>query len=98
MTTAASPVHPAVAARPAEPALPVGFRLDTITSNLDLPTTFVFVPDGRIFIAEKSGRVKIWKDGQLYAQPLIDIHGEVNDFVDRGLLGMALSMRRRKTA
>lgn len=89
--TAALP-HPqsAVAARLAQLTLPGGFRLDTITSNLDLPTTFAFAPDGRIFIAEKSGRVKIWKDGQLYAQPLIDIRDEVNDFVDRGLLGMAV--------
>jgi glucose/arabinose dehydrogenase len=78
------------AARPAQLTLPDGFRLDTITSNLSLPTAFAFVPDGRIFIAEKSGRVKVWKDGQLYAQPLIDIRDEVNDFVDRGLLGMAV--------
>ena len=82
--------HPAVAVRPAQVALPDGFRLDTLTSNLSLPTAFAFVPDGRIFIAEKSGRVKIWKDGQVYAQPLIDIRDEVNDFVDRGLLGMAI--------
>jgi glucose/arabinose dehydrogenase len=45
---------------------------------------------GRVFIAEKAGRVKIWKDGVLYARPLIDIRDEVNNFVDRGLIGMAL--------
>jgi len=70
--------------------VPLGFRVETLTSNLELPTTFAFAPDGRIFIAEKTGRVKIWKDGVLYARPLIDLRDEVNSFVDRGLIGMAL--------
>jgi glucose/arabinose dehydrogenase len=70
--------------------VPKGFRVETITSNLELPTTFAFAPDGRIFIAEKAGRVKVWKDGVLYARPLIDLRDEVNSFVDRGLIGMAL--------
>jgi glucose/arabinose dehydrogenase len=90
IATALPQAHPAAAARPAQLTLSQGFRLDAITSNLSLPTAFAFVPDGRIFIAEKGGRVKVWKDGQLYAQPLIDISDEVNDFVDRGLLGMAV--------
>lgn len=78
-------------ARPmAAPIVPSGFRLESVLSGLDLPTTFAFAPDGRIFIAEKSGRVKVWKDGQLYARPVIDLRDEVNDFVDRGLIGMAL--------
>jgi len=70
--------------------VPPGFKVEPITSKLELPTTFAFAPDGRIFIAEKAGRVKVWKDGVLYAQPLIDIRDEVNSFVDRGLIGMAL--------
>ncbi len=43
-----------------------------------------------MFIAEKAGRVKTWKDGVLYGQPLIDIRDEVADFNDRGLLGIAV--------
>lgn len=70
--------------------LPAGFKIETITGNLDLPVGFQFVPDGRIFILEKAGRVKVWKNGQLYAQPMLDIRDEVNDFVDRGLLGIAI--------
>jgi len=70
--------------------VPPGFRVETIAANLELPTTFAFAPDGRIFIAEKTGRVKVWKDGVLYARPLIDLRDEVNSFVDRGLIGMAL--------
>jgi glucose/arabinose dehydrogenase len=74
----------------AELKIPTGFGIETVIGDLDLPAAFTFVPDGRIFVAEKSGRVKVWKDGHVLAQPLIDIRDDVNDFVDRGLLGMAI--------
>ncbi len=82
--------NPVAHARPRQLELPPGFRVEQIVADLELPTTFAFAPDGRVFIAEKNGRVKVWKDGVLYAQPLIDIRDEVNNFVDRGLIGMAL--------
>jgi glucose/arabinose dehydrogenase len=66
------------------------FVIEKITDNLELPVGFDFAPDGRIFILEKAGRIKIWKDGVLYARPLLDIRDEVNEFVDRGLLGIAV--------
>lgn len=66
------------------------FVVETLTETLELPTGFAFTPDGRALITEKAGRVKIWKDGVLYGQPLIDIRAEVTDFNDRGLLGIAI--------
>ena len=66
------------------------FIVETLTENLELPTGFVIAPDGRFFILEKAGRIKIWKSGTLYGRPLLDIRDEVNSFVDRGLLGIAL--------
>jgi glucose/arabinose dehydrogenase len=65
-------------------------KLELLTDALELPTTLAFTPDGRALIAEKSGRVKIWKDGVLYGQPLLDIREQVNDMNDRGLLGLAV--------
>jgi glucose/arabinose dehydrogenase len=70
--------------------IPNGFVIERLTENLELPTGFAFAPDGRIFIIEKAGRVKIWKDGVLYGQPLIDLRDEVNDSIDRGLIGIAV--------
>ncbi len=78
------------ASNPNQLKMPAGFKIEGITANLDLPVGFQFVPDGRIFILEKAGRVKVWKDGLLYTQPMLDIRDEVNDFVDRGLLGIAI--------
>ena len=59
-------------------------------AGLNLPTSFAFTPDGRIFIAEKSGVVRVFKNGALLPTPLIDISAKVNNYWDRGLIGMAL--------
>ena len=71
-------------------APPPGFTMETVLSGLDVPTSFAFAPDGRIFIAEKAGIVRVWKDGSLLPTPLIDISAEVNNYADRGLSGITL--------
>ena len=71
-------------------AAPPGFQPQTVVSGLNLPTSFAFTPDGRIFIAEKSGVVRVFKNGALLPTPLIDISAKVNNYWDRGLIGMAL--------
>ncbi len=77
--------------------MPANFVNEPVVSGLDTPTAMVFVPDGRIFVTEKAGRVRVVKNGALLATPLIDIsgrdatpYGHVNDFIDHGLLGIAL--------
>ena len=54
------------------------------------PTNFVFAPDGRIFVAQQNGVVRVFKNGALLPTPLIDLQDRVNDYWDHGLLGMAL--------
>ncbi|MCL6565916.1 MAG: PQQ-dependent sugar dehydrogenase, partial [Acidobacteriia bacterium] len=54
------------------------------------PVGVTFAPDGRMFIWQKNGIVRIYKDGALLGQPFIDISSKVNNFHDRGLLGFAL--------
>ena len=71
-------------------AAPLGFQPQTVVSGLNLPTSFAFAPDGRIFIAEKSGVVRVFKNGALLSTPVIDISAKVNNYWDRGLIGMAL--------
>ncbi len=70
-------------------SLPGGFSVQTLASGLNFPTSFAFLPDGRILIAEKQGVVKVYKNGALLATPLIDITGHVNDYWDHGLLAIA---------
>lgn len=66
-----------------------GFVTDTVVSALNLPTDFAFAPDGRIFISEKDGAIRIFKNGALLPTPYYTI-ANVNNFGDRGLLGLAL--------
>mgnify|MGYP000850458102 FL=1 len=73
--------------------LPHGFISEIVTEGMNLPTSFALAPDGRIFVAEKAGRVRVIKDGQLLETPFVDLTGEVNDSADRGLMGIAVHPR-----
>ena len=75
----------------AEPALPPGFQDTSAIGNLEQPTNFRFSPDGRIFVAEKAGVIRVFeglddKSPEVFA----DLRTEVYDHGDRGLLGLAL--------
>ncbi|MCP3140393.1 PQQ-dependent sugar dehydrogenase [Pyxidicoccus xibeiensis] len=64
--------------------------MEVVVSGLQLPTAFATLPDGRILIAEKSGVVRLFKDGVLQPTPFIDLRDRVNDIHDRGLLGLTV--------
>ena len=63
---------------------------ETIVSGLNQPVAIEFAPDGRMFIAEKAGVVRIFENGQLQESPFIDISAQVNNVRDRGLMGIAV--------
>src|SRR5829696_8610266 len=83
---------PAAAAAPMQP-VDGRFQDQAVLENLESPTAVRFAPppDGRIFVAEKSGTIRVYESGS-DQDPLItaDLADEVQDFWDRGLLGMAL--------
>ncbi len=68
--------------------LPAGFTETRIASGLPNPTAMAIAPDGRIFIAEQAGRLRVVKDGVLLTQPFVTL--SVNSLGERGLLGVAL--------
>lgn len=72
------------------PVLPTGFFAESVVSGLDLLVAVDWAPDGRMFIAEKSGVVRVFKNGALLPTPFIDISSQVNNANDRGLLGIAV--------
>jgi len=67
--------------------LPSGFQETSFVSGLSTPTAMEFAPDGRLFICEKSGQLRVIKNGQLLATPFLTI--PVTDDSERGLLGVA---------
>jgi glucose/arabinose dehydrogenase len=67
------------------------FAVDTVVSLPPFtPVGIRFAPDGRMFVWQKSGIVRIYKDGALLPTPFLDISDHVNNDHDRGMLGLAL--------
>lgn len=82
----------------AEPVLPSGFQDTTVPfegltpgQGLEEPTAFRFAPDGKVFVAEKSGKILVY-DSLADHEPTLfaDLRTEVYNGNDRGLLGLAL--------
>jgi glucose/arabinose dehydrogenase len=73
-------------------ALPTGFQEQIVYSGLTNPTNIEFSPDGRVFVAEKSGIIKVY-DSLSDPTPDVfaDLRTNVHDQWDRGLLGLALA-------
>src|SRR5262249_45025947 len=86
----AIPLHRRPAA--AEAARPTGFPEQVGFSGLDHPTDVEFSPDGRVFVAQKNGVIKVF-DSLTDQTPDVfaDLSTNVHDSWDRGLLGMALA-------
>jgi glucose/arabinose dehydrogenase len=75
----------------AEPALPEGFQDSAVIENLEQPTNFRFAPDGRVFVAEKPGKIIVFENVEdTSPEVFADLRTDVYDSGDRGLLGLAL--------
>lgn len=72
-------------------AIPAGFSDTVVYSGLTAPTSLAFAPDGRVFVAEKSGIVKTFDSLQdTTPSTTVDLRPKVHNFWDRGLLGLAV--------
>lgn len=72
-------------------AVPAGFTDTVVLSGLSNPTNAAFAPDGRVFVTEKSGVVKTFDSiADTTATVAADLRPQVQDFWDRGLLGVAV--------
>jgi glucose/arabinose dehydrogenase len=84
MAATAPPAHAAT--------LPAGFQESVVFSGLTNPTAVRFVPDGRVFVAEKRGVIKVFDSlSDTTPTTFADLNVNVYNFWDRGLLGMALA-------
>lgn len=71
--------------------LPPGFRDTTVLSGISEPTSFRIAPDGRVFVAEKSGLILVYEN---FSDPIpevfADLQAQVYDRGDRGLMAIEL--------
>lgn len=76
---------------PSGPGGGTGARLQEIVSGLSVPL-YLTAPPGdaaRLFIVEKTGAIRIIKDGVLLPEPFIDLSSRVSNGGEQGLLGLA---------
>ena len=67
--------------------IPSGFSEALVANGLANPTAMQFAPDGRLFVCEQSGRLRVIKNGVLLPTPFLTV--TVNASGERGLLGVA---------
>ena len=78
----------AVHAAPARAAeVPAGFRETLLAQGLSSPTAIQIAPDGRVFVCEQGGRLRVIKNGVLLSTPFATL--PVDATGERGLLGVA---------
>lgn len=46
------------------------FTVDTLATGLENPWGMEFLPDGRVLIVERPGRLRVWEDGTLHDEPV----------------------------
>ncbi|HEX5915380.1 MAG TPA: PQQ-dependent sugar dehydrogenase, partial [Rubrobacter sp.] len=68
--------------------LPPNFTRSQVVGGLASPTAMDFAPDGRLFVAEQRGTLRVVKAGGKLAA-FLDISGRVDSEGERGLLGIA---------
>jgi glucose/arabinose dehydrogenase len=80
------------AAASAQTVVPPGFQETIAINGLDNPISVEFSPDGRVFVGEQNGRIKVY-DSLADTSPTIfaDLSEKVHSFWDRGLINIALA-------
>lgn len=72
------------------PSLAQEIDLELIQDGLNQPLNIQNARDERLFIVEKTGKIKIiLEDGNLLSTPFLDISGQITTQGERGLLGLA---------
>ncbi|HZF10846.1 MAG TPA: PQQ-dependent sugar dehydrogenase [Thermoanaerobaculia bacterium] len=74
------------AAPVAAATLPAGFTESVVGSGLTSPTAMALAPDGRLFVSEQGGTLRVIKNGTLLATPFLTV--TVSSAGERGLLGV----------
>ena len=67
--------------------VPAGFTDSLVASGLTNPTAMALAPDGRIFVCQQGGALRVIKNGVLLPTPFLTVN--VDSSGERGLLGVA---------
>ena len=65
------------------------FHAEVMVTGLEVPWSMAFAPDGRLFVTERPGRLRVVQNGQLLADPAA-VFTDAFAVGEAGLLGVAL--------
>lgn len=65
------------------------FKVETVIPNLEVVWSIVWAPDGRMLFTERPGRVRVYENGKLRAEPLFVVP-DVEPRGESGLMSIAL--------
>jgi len=68
-------------------AIRAGFTETVIADSLDSPVSMALAPDGRVFVCEQGGRLRVIRGGKLLARPFVTV--PTQPIEEEGLLGVA---------
>ncbi len=68
--------------------LPHGFRSERVAAGITGATALTIAADGRVFVCEQAGNLRVVKDGTLLPAPFLSV--EVDSHWERGLIGVTL--------
>lgn len=72
-------------------AAPQGFQDSVVFSGLNTPMAVRFAPNGKVFVAEKSGIIKVFDSlTDTSATVFANLSSQVNDYWDRGMMSLAV--------
>ncbi len=71
--------------------LPPGFTIERVAGGLTGATALTVAPDGRLFVCEQTGTLRVVKEGTLLPVPFVAL--DVDSHWERGLIGVALDPR-----
>lgn len=75
------------------------FDAQTVARNLEIVWAMAFAPDGRLFVTERPGRIRVITRDVLAAEPwaVLQVHESVPQNIESGLMGIAIDPRFSKT-
>jgi putative heme-binding domain-containing protein len=69
--------------------LPAGFKAEVVATGLTGATALEVAADGRIFVCEQTGALRVFNNGKLLAEPFVKLPVEAN--WERGLIGVTVA-------
>lgn len=71
--------------------VPTGFADEEVWTGLDHPMAVAFAPDGKVFVAEKRGTIRVFSSlADTTPTTFADLSVNVDNYWDRGLMGLAV--------